>query len=215
MRVIVTCGPSYEPIDEVRRLTNFSTGELGTLLAAALARAGQETVCFRGVAATWPERPLGAEVRSFTTNDDLATQLRQLAGEAPCAALFHTAALADFRLASVSDGAGQPLPGAKISSSQSVVNLRLEPATKLLPQLRAWFPRTRLIGWKYELDGTREQALVRAARQIAECHTDACVINGRAFGPGFGILHPDGRLDPVETKAALCERLIRDFLEKG
>jgi deoxyribose-phosphate aldolase len=39
MRVIVTCGPSYEPIDEVRRLTNFSTGELGTLLNVARASA--------------------------------------------------------------------------------------------------------------------------------------------------------------------------------
>ena len=29
MKVIVTCGPSYEPVDEVRRITNFSTGELG------------------------------------------------------------------------------------------------------------------------------------------------------------------------------------------
>ena len=27
MRVVVTCGPSYEPIDEVRRITNFSTGD--------------------------------------------------------------------------------------------------------------------------------------------------------------------------------------------
>ena len=40
MKVIVTCGPSYEPIDEVRRLTNFSTGELGVLLSNHLARAG-------------------------------------------------------------------------------------------------------------------------------------------------------------------------------
>src|SRR3954464_75664 len=117
MRVIVTCGPSYEPIDEVRRLTNFSTGELGTLLAAALARAGCETICLRGAAATWPERPPGAEVRPFTTNDDLGAQLRQLAGEAPCAALFHTAALADFRIAAVGDTHGHPLPGAKISSA--------------------------------------------------------------------------------------------------
>src|SRR3954464_15764451 len=147
MRVIVTCGPSYEPIDEVRRLTNFSTGELGTLLAAALARAGCETICLRGVAATWPERPPGADVRPFTTNDDLAAQLRQLAGEAPCAALFHIAALADFRLAAISDANGLPLAGAKISSTQSALKLHLEPATKLLPRLRAWFPTARLIGW--------------------------------------------------------------------
>src|ERR1700730_630479 len=49
MRVVVTCGPSYEPIDEVRRITNFSTGELGSLLANHLAKAGCEVVCFRGV----------------------------------------------------------------------------------------------------------------------------------------------------------------------
>ena len=40
VKVIVTCGPSYEPIDEVRRITNFSTGELGILLANRLTRAG-------------------------------------------------------------------------------------------------------------------------------------------------------------------------------
>ncbi len=42
MKVIVTTGPSYEPIDEVRRITNFSSGELGLLLANTLARAGCE-----------------------------------------------------------------------------------------------------------------------------------------------------------------------------
>ena len=51
-RVVVTCGPSYEPIDEVRRLTNFSTGELGILLANALSSAGYDVLCFKGVGAT-------------------------------------------------------------------------------------------------------------------------------------------------------------------
>src|SRR4051812_36627007 len=106
MRVIVTCGPSYEPIDEVRRLTNFSTGELGTTLAGALASAGYETICLRGVAATWREPQRDLEVRDFTTNDDLAAQLQHLASEEPCAAFFHTAALADYRVASVHDVQG-------------------------------------------------------------------------------------------------------------
>lgn len=34
-KVIVTFGPAYEPVDEVRRITNFSTGELGSTLSAA------------------------------------------------------------------------------------------------------------------------------------------------------------------------------------
>jgi phosphopantothenate---cysteine ligase (CTP) len=52
MKVIVTCGPSFEPIDEVLRITNFSSGELGVHLCNALARAGFEVFCFKGGGAT-------------------------------------------------------------------------------------------------------------------------------------------------------------------
>ena len=52
MKVMVTCGPSFEPIDQVRRLTNFSTGELGVHLSNQLARAGFEVFCLKGSGAT-------------------------------------------------------------------------------------------------------------------------------------------------------------------
>ena len=48
MKIIVTTGPSFEPIDEVRRITNFSTGELGVLLANSFAQAGAEVFCLKG-----------------------------------------------------------------------------------------------------------------------------------------------------------------------
>ncbi|MDD5140960.1 MAG: phosphopantothenoylcysteine decarboxylase [Verrucomicrobiales bacterium] len=48
MKVIVTCDPSFEPIDQIRRPTNFSTGELGVRLCDQLARAGFEVFCFKG-----------------------------------------------------------------------------------------------------------------------------------------------------------------------
>ena len=54
MKVTVTCGPSYEPIDQVRRLTNFSTGELGVHLSNQLIRAGFGVFCFKGSGATYP-----------------------------------------------------------------------------------------------------------------------------------------------------------------
>lgn len=212
MRVIVTCGPSYEPVDDVRRLTNFSTGELGTMLAGALVRAGFETVCLRGVAATWPERPTGADVRPFTTNDDLAAQLQLLSTEEPCVAFFHTAALADYRVASIHDAGGNRVTRKKTPTDMGALTLRLEPAAKILPQLRAWFPTTVLVGWKYEVDGPQSQAITRATRQLAECRTDACVLNGPAYGPGFGLLRPDGDLMPYTTKTLLCHYLARDFL---
>ncbi|HEV7405246.1 MAG TPA: phosphopantothenoylcysteine decarboxylase [Chthoniobacteraceae bacterium] len=214
MRVIVTCGPSYEPVDEVRRLTNFSTGELGTMLAGALVRAGFETICLRGVAATWPKRPPGADVRPFTTNDDLAAQLRQLGQEEPCAAFFHTAALADYRVTSIHNLQGERLTRRKTPTDLGPLTLRLEPASKILPQLRGWFPGAALVGWKYEVEGVRSQAAARAGRQIAECHTDACVLNGPTYGPGFGLLTPQGHVTHYATKTLLCHYLARVFLLK-
>jgi hypothetical protein len=48
------------------------------------------------------------------------------------------------------------------------------------------------VGWKYEVDGTREQVIEKASRQIFENQTDACVANGPAYGEDFGLVTPDG-----------------------
>ena len=186
-KVIVTFGPAYEPVDEVRRITNFSTGELGTTLCAAFAAAGFETIGLRGVAATHSAMPLGTDVRPFTTNDDLAGQLRKLGEDGGVAAVFHAAALCDYRVLRVADAAGFSISGAKITSRNGGLTIHLETAAKLISHLRQWFPESLLVGWKYELDGTKADAIAKANRQVIENHTDACIVNGRAYGDGFEI----------------------------
>ena len=75
MKIIVTCGPSYEPIDDVRRITNFSTGELGVLLTDKLAAAGFDVCCLERIYATYGDPKVGCVLKSFTTNDDLHPNL--------------------------------------------------------------------------------------------------------------------------------------------
>lgn len=196
---IVTCGPAYEPIDGVRRITNHSTGELGTLLAEALAAAGFEVLCLRGEMASYPA-PKGVEVIGFSTNDSLRAELEKIT-ESP-AAIFHAAALGDFVLAGIE---GAEITG-KIHSSTPELKLTLRPASKLLPDLRDLFPESVIIGWKYEMDGTRTDALARGHKQIATARTDACVVNGVAYGKGFGFLQAgiSGEEPNFPDKAALC-----------
>src|SRR5215472_8571776 len=98
MKVIVTCGPSFEPIDQVRRLTNFSTGQLGVLLADRLALEGFEVFCLKGSAATFPGPSERARLNMFDTNEDLADLLEELAQSERISAVFHTAALCDYRV---------------------------------------------------------------------------------------------------------------------
>jgi hypothetical protein len=139
MKVIVTSCPSYEPIDQVRRLTNFSTGELGVHLSNQLTRAGFEVFCLKG------------------------------------------------------SGATHPGPG--------------EPATKVIAKMRHLFPESILVGWKYELAGTPPQALAKAVRQMQENRTDACVLNGQAYGSGFAFCRPTQPIHECRNKTELVQVL--------
>ena len=197
----ITCGPAYEKIDQVRRITNFSTGEIGAVLAGAFARAGCEVLCFRSEAATYPA-PDGVEVRPFSTNESLAAALQALP-QMPDIVL-HAAALCDFVLESI-EGAE---PAGKLSSRAGAIRLTLKPAKKILPEMRGWFPLAKIIGWKYELDGARAQAITRAENQIRSSKSDACVVNGSAYGTGFGLLLDSGVIEHFPDKETLAARLV-------
>jgi phosphopantothenoylcysteine decarboxylase/phosphopantothenate--cysteine ligase len=207
MNLLITCGPAWEPLDGMRRLTNASTGRLGAALADAFATAGHRVTVFRGDMATAPLPEAPVELVPFGTNDELAGLLYGWSKRLPVHAIFHTAALCDFKPASVRSADGSLLASRKLSSRSGRLIVELEPATKVLPSLREWFPSARLVGWKYELDGNRDDALAAAWRQIRDASTDACVVNGAAWGPGFGLCEPPASVLPCADAADLAGAL--------
>ena len=207
MKVVVTAGPSFEPIDEVRRLTNFSTGELGVRLSNQLARSGFEVFCLRGVGATYAGALETCHHQPFTTNDDLLDHLTRLSRAHDIGAVFHVAALCDFQVTQVEDGRGRSCDSPKIDSRSSSLLIYLEPAKKIIRELRALFPRAVLVGWKYELSGTRQEALAKAWSQMKTNQTDACVLNGRAYGAGFALCTPPEAIVELGDKAEVVQFL--------
>src|SRR5215471_17439585 len=95
MRCVVTAGPTYEPLDDVRRLTNFSTGRLGCELARYLEEHGHEVTLLLGEQATYKGEIKAAELERFTTTANLAARLEAM-GETKVGAVFHAAAVSDF-----------------------------------------------------------------------------------------------------------------------
>ncbi|HEY0548060.1 MAG TPA: phosphopantothenoylcysteine decarboxylase [Verrucomicrobiae bacterium] len=195
MRCIVTAGPTYEPLDQVRRLTNHSTGRLGSELTNYLSECGHEVTLLIGQQATWRGERAAARVETFTTTDNLRLRLRALADEG-WDAVFHAAAVSDFTFGKTfsrdSKGALHAVQSGKLSTRGEPWLVELVPTQKIIAELRGWFPRATIVGWKYEVDGTREQVIEKASRQIFENQTDACVANGPAYGGGFGLVTPDG-----------------------
>ena len=207
MKIIVTCGPSYEPIDGARRMTNMSTGKLGVTLANCLTDADHEVTCLKGEGSTYAGAVQVRRLETFTTNDDLARQLETLGRFENFDAVFHAAALCDFRVDEVLNGAGESVTSQKFATRDGRLHLILAPATKVLPLMRDWFPNASIVGWKYELAGTREDALAKAWKQLRECHSAACVLNGAAYGEGFALCHAGGQNETCADTSALCELL--------
>ena len=210
---MVTAGPTYEPLDEVRRLTNFSTGQLGTELANYLTTSGHNVTLLLGEHATFRGPCSADRVLEFSTTSDLAQRLQASAGTE---AIFHAAAVSDFKFGKVwvrsQDDTLTELRSGKLSTRQGALLAELVPTSKILSQLRDWFPTAKLVGWKFEVEGDQGRVLELAGNQIAECRTDACVANGPGYGPGFALVSSSAKSRHFATRQELFGAL-RSLLE--
>lgn len=93
-RLLITAGPTHEPIDSVRYIGNRSSGRLGVDLADTAAERGWEVVLLLGPTHLAPEVP-GVRVVRYQTTSDLAALL--LEHQSWCDVLVMAAAVADFR----------------------------------------------------------------------------------------------------------------------
>ena len=216
MNCVVTAGPTYEPLDEVRRLTNFSTGGLGSELANYLVERGHTVTLLLGYYALFRGEQNAQRVETFTTTADLKSQLRALAG-ASVHAVLHAAAVSDYTFGKVwergADGELVERTGKKIATQRGTLLAELKPTPKIIRELRDWFPQAHLVGWKFEVDGDRLAAIAEAAAQIASCATNACVANGPAYGPGFGLVTGPKACEHLADGGALYQALAR-LIEK-
>jgi phosphopantothenoylcysteine synthetase/decarboxylase len=196
MNCIVTAGPTYEPLDEVRRLTNFSTGRLGTELANFLVARGHKVVLLIGEMATFPGERKAHKVELFSTAADLQEKFRLLSGK-KADAIFHAAAVGDFSFGRVFEpneaGKLSEIKGVKkFSTRQGKLLAELVPTPKVIAGLRGLFPHALIAGWKFEADGKRTDVIAAGRKQLADCSTDLCVVNGPAYGEGFGLIGKTG-----------------------
>jgi phosphopantothenoylcysteine synthetase/decarboxylase len=207
---VVTAGPTFEKLDNVRRLTNFSTGRLGTELANFLTTCGHRVTLLIGEQAIWPGAREAERVQNFTTTSDLRSRLEVL-GKERVDAVFHAAAVSDFAFGKIwrrsEGGELTEDKSGKISTREGILLAELVPTTKIISELRDWFPKATLIGWKFEVEGGREAVLGLAQRQIVECRTNACVANGVAYGDGFGLVRAGNVITHCVDTAALYEAL--------
>ncbi|MBA3363546.1 MAG: bifunctional phosphopantothenoylcysteine decarboxylase/phosphopantothenate--cysteine ligase CoaBC [Actinobacteria bacterium] len=203
-RLLLTSGPTHEPIDPVRFVGNRSTGKMGAALAAeALGRGASVTVVLGPGAVV----PRGVEVVPVQTAEEMRDAVVARFDDADVVVM--AAAVADFRPKAVADE--------KLKKDAGVPELHLEPTPDILSELGERRTDQLLIGFAAETEDL-EQA---GRRKLESKRLDLVVVNlvGRD-GTGFGsdtneamILAADGNDIPLrrwtkrELAAAVIERV--------
>jgi len=154
-RILVTSGPTIEPIDPVRYIANRSSGAQGTAIARALADLGAEVVFVTGPATVPP--PEGVEVFRVETAREM---LAAVEAALPADVMICAAAVADWHVAGQSDrkmkktaGAAPALEFAENPDIRATVSHRVEARPRLV------------IGFAAETHDVVEHATAKRARK--------------------------------------------------
>src|SRR5579871_6096413 len=144
--VLVTAGPTQEPLDPVRYISNRSSGKMGYALAEAAARRGARVILISGPVHLAP--PAGVELISVRTAVEMRQQVFEHLG--PADIVVKAAAVADFHLSRV--------PDQKVKKTAARVSLELDPTPDILAELGRKKGDRLLIGFAAETQNLQQEA---------------------------------------------------------
>ncbi|GIX47701.1 MAG: peptidase ClpP [Candidatus Tectimicrobiota bacterium] len=189
--VLVTAGPTQEPIDPVRHISNRSSGKTGFAIAELAQRRGARVVLVTGP--THLEAPPGVECVRVRT----ALEMREaVLAHAPAAhVVIKTAAVADFRPKAVATH--------KVKKDEAAVVIELERNPDILAELGAQKGERILVGFAAET----QDLLRHAQEKLQKKHLDFIVANDvtdptLGFASDFNrvrILHASGQVEELPT----------------
>jgi len=144
--VVVTAGPTAEPLDPVRFITNRSSGKMGFALAEAASKRGGRVILISGPVSL-PD-PNGVEVIHVNTAREMRTAVLDHLNEATI--IIKSAAVADYHVATV--------PAQKIKKTAARLSLELDPTPDILAEVGQKKGDRLLIGFAAETDNLVEEA---------------------------------------------------------
>lgn len=204
-KILVTAGPTYEPIDPVRFIGNHSSGKMGFDIAKAAADEGAEVVLITGPTHLKLEHSL-VKVVHVVSSEDMYHACHEYFDGVDAA--IAAAAVADYRPAVVAPQ--------KIKKSEATLSLELEKTKDILSSLGEIKKKQFLIGFALET----ENEIENAKQKIKKKNLDLIVLNSlNDEGAGFGkptnkvtFINKDFNLEPLELKTK--EEVAQDIINK-
>ena len=198
--IVMTAGPTREPIDPVRYLTNRSSGKMGYALAGAAVRAGARVVLISGPVDL--ARPRGVELRRVLSAADMYRATHEVVAGAEI--FIAAAAVADYRPATVA--------AKKIKKTGETMTLEMVRTPDVLASVAA-LPRAPFtVGFAAETDKLLGYAHSKLENKSLDMIVANCVRDGKVFDAddnAVEVLWPGGsRSFPSTNKSMLAVALV-------
>lgn len=187
MNILITSGGTSEKIDQVRSITNHSTGQLGKMIAEHCLAEGASVTLLTTAKAVKPDPHEKLTIKIIEDTEQLLTTMEELV--AAHDVLIHSMAVSDYKpvymarfeevLASsdVTEFLEKSNSESKISSSDDYQVLFLKKNPKIISKVKEWNPNIRLIGFKLLVGVSKEELLAAARASLEKNQAELIVAN--------------------------------------
>lgn len=231
-RIIITAGGTSEKIDNVRKITNSSTGKLGMVIANEILEMNEDVeiyyICSKDSYRPEDERVNVIEIDGTLDLKDKITNLLQ---SERIDYFIHSMAVSDYMtdyvttidnikksiLASNSVDETfenvEVIGGTKISSYEDNLVIVLKPTPKIISLIKTLSPNTFLVGFKL-LDGVSKEVLIEVARKLRDKNSCDLVVANDLADIRLGnheayIIDTDDEIIKANGKAEIAKTLVR------
>ncbi|MBF8807620.1 MAG: phosphopantothenate--cysteine ligase [Enterococcus lacertideformus] len=242
MNILITAGGTSEKIDQVRSITNHSTGRLGKNIAEVLLQHPSVTIDY--VTTPVAIKPNSSEKIHFhfiESTQDLFETLKELCTSKTYDGIIHSMAVSDFtpsfslteeqlvksiaqtpltpRFLSqwLQENEVDPIKDEKISSDTQHLFITLKKTPKIISYLRKWQPKAKIIGFKLLVDVSKIHLLEVAQKSLKKNQVDYIFANDLSQIEGQNhhgfLLAADGIIKEAQTKKEIANLLTSVIIE--
>ena len=199
--VLITCGPTWVPIDDMRVISNQSTGALGHILVKKLIDEGAKVTLIEGPVKK-PIEDKKVKIIKYCFYDELASELKK-ALKNKFDIVIHAAAVSDYKVKKPSLK--------KLSSGKKEISIKLTPTEKLIDKIKKISKKSLLVGFKLESFTSKAMLKKKADNLFNNANCDLVVANSLKNGYTGYVVNPDGKIlgGPSKTKQSLCTSLVK------
>lgn len=220
MKVVITAGGTSEKIDNVRKITNSSTGKLGLCIANEFLKTVEDVeityICSKETFCPNDDR---VKIKRIIGVDDLEREVRNVLENNDIDVFIHSMAVSDYKVDYVStleklrNNEEFTMTDNKISSSLSDLVIVLKPTKKIISIIKDISPNTYLVGFKL-LDNVTNDKLIEVATNLMiknKCNLVVAndlenIRNGKHIGY---IIDEENNVIVAEGKDDIAKKLVR------